>query len=250
MEHQRRPSLGTKLVGLTSFVAVIAILLLTFLSIRRERKNFEQDLINRASLLLNTSSYSIRDSLYWQQIDELADYARIVDEDLEVTLFIVYDADGKILADSTHPDVMPFLQTVNNRGVAILSTSPNKRYQEWEEGQLIVGQPVILGRQTIGAIAVGLSTQQLTEKINEITIQSIQLAIGIIVLGVIAGYEVIRQITNPLTALADAATEMSHGNFSTRLEVKSNDEIGRLAEAFNQMAVSVQEREADPPGLD
>lgn len=245
MRRQRRSSLGTKLVSLTSFVAVIAILSLTFLSIYRERENFEEDLVNRARLLLKTSSYSIRDALYRQQIDELADYARIVDEDSEVTLFIVYDAEGKTLADSTYPGIMPFSQTVDKRGKAILSFRSGEHYQKWEDDQLVVGQPVVIGNQTIGAIAIGLSTQQLVEKINEITRQSIQLAFGITALGILAGYGVIRQITNPLRDLAEAATAMSHGKSPTQLNVKSNDEIGRLTESFNQMAASIQERESD-----
>ncbi len=43
------------------------------------------------------------------------------------------------------------------------------------------------------------------------------------------------RITSPLRDMKRAAFELSKGNFDTRLPVLSNDEIGQLATAFNQM---------------
>lgn len=242
MKLNLRSSLGTKIGSLTTIVAVAAILLLTFLSIYREKNNFKEDLVNRANLLLNTSAYSIRDSLYQQEIDELIDYARIVDEDLSVTLFVVYDAEGKKLVDSTFPAIISFSQSTDEQGLAILNKTEGI-YQQWEPSQLVVGQPVTVGNQTIGALAIGLSTKQLDAKIAEITQQSILIAIAAIATGSLIGFWLIRRVTTPLVDLASVATAMSDGNLFTRVKNKSKDEIGYLAEAFNQMADAIQERE-------
>lgn len=245
MKQKRSNSLGVKLVGLTSTMAIVVVLALTSLSIYRERWNFRQDLINRTNLLLRTSAYSIRDPLYQLKIDELADYARIVDENPEVTLFIVYDAEGKILVDSNVPETIIFSQTVDKQGLEILNLPTGEQYQFWEKNQLVVGQPVILGNQTIGAIATALSTQQLDEKIAEITRQGLWLAIAAITAGILAAILVARQIIIPLRDLADVATAMTHGDLSTRVKTNSNDEISFLAGAFNQMADAIQQRESD-----
>ncbi|MEA3226054.1 MAG: ATP-binding protein [Planctomycetota bacterium] len=45
-----------------------------------------------------------------------------------------------------------------------------------------------------------------------------------------------RSITKPLTKLKDAMTEIGNGDFETRIEIESNDEIGQVADAFKQMA--------------
>lgn len=45
-----------------------------------------------------------------------------------------------------------------------------------------------------------------------------------------------RAIVRPLTAMEEAAGTLAKGNYATRVEAKSNDEIGRLGHAFNELA--------------
>lgn len=45
-----------------------------------------------------------------------------------------------------------------------------------------------------------------------------------------------RGMTKPLRDMASAAQKMSRGDYGERVVTKSRDEVGRLAEAFNQMA--------------
>ncbi len=52
-----------------------------------------------------------------------------------------------------------------------------------------------------------------------------------------------RGITGPITKIFNQVGEFSRGDFSRPLEVKSNDELGKLARSFNQMARSLTERE-------
>ncbi|MFF5994385.1 methyl-accepting chemotaxis protein [Lysinibacillus sp. KU-BSD001] len=46
---------------------------------------------------------------------------------------------------------------------------------------------------------------------------------------------IIRSITKPILALRDTAVTVSEGDLTKHIEVKTNDEIGQLAEAFNTM---------------
>ena len=48
-------------------------------------------------------------------------------------------------------------------------------------------------------------------------------------------------VYTPILSLYDAASELGHGNFDTRVEVSSNDEIGKLCHAFNEMAEDLQD---------
>jgi signal transduction histidine kinase len=45
----------------------------------------------------------------------------------------------------------------------------------------------------------------------------------------------------PLTALSDAARRLGTGDFDTRVKLKRKDELGDLAEAFNEMAARLQQ---------
>ena len=50
----------------------------------------------------------------------------------------------------------------------------------------------------------------------------------------------VRQTTNPLRQLEAATQRIAKGDFDEEVEIRSSDEIGRLAEAFNEMARSLK----------
>ena len=54
-----------------------------------------------------------------------------------------------------------------------------------------------------------------------------------------SGYHLIQTVTKPLKALVVAIEAMRQGDFSRRVEVERNDELGALATGFNRMADEV-----------
>lgn len=235
-------SLRTKIAGLMSLLVLAAVLALTSLSILRERANFEQELVEQANLFLETTSLTIRDELYRLQLDELRDVARVVSSNPDITRFIIYDRDGRVLVDSTQPDAW-FSQELDPLGQRLVALQSSEIYRDWLPSEFISGQAVILGNQVIGAVAAGMSTRPLDQKISAITNQGILLALVTLFVGGILTILLSRQITIPLSELALGAAKMSDGDWSIRVNQKSHDEIGRLANAFNQMAAGLQERE-------
>ena len=65
------------------------------------------------------------------------------------------------------------------------------------------------------------------------------LLIVVVAIGII--YLLSRSISRPILELADGAREFGKGNFDYRVKARSDDEIGTLANAFNAMAVNVQD---------
>jgi nitrate/nitrite-specific signal transduction histidine kinase len=49
-----------------------------------------------------------------------------------------------------------------------------------------------------------------------------------------------KSITQPIIQLKEAAVKVSHGDFDIHLPVDSHDEVGVLANTFNQMASDLQ----------
>ena len=70
----------------------------------------------------------------------------------------------------------------------------------------------------------------------------ILVALGAVV-GVGATAIVARRIVNPIARLTDAAVELGEGNLGVRADVETSDEIGSLANSFNQMAAARQRAE-------
>lgn len=67
--------------------------------------------------------------------------------------------------------------------------------------------------------------------------------VGIIIMGatIFLAIALSRQLTDPIVALYSVTRSIARGNFSVRLPFKSDDEIGDLAESFEQMSDEIQE---------
>lgn len=68
---------------------------------------------------------------------------------------------------------------------------------------------------------------------------------GLIVtaIGILLAFGLLRQLTQPLNQLAAASQQIARGELSRRVNVKSRDELGRLADSFNEMVSSLERAE-------
>ncbi len=108
---------------------------------------------------------------------------------------------------------------------------------------IYVSVPLKAGDQTIGAIFVTqpLSTAGGGELLAQIN-QSILLA-GLIVavIAALCSYLFVRRFTRPVESLTVAAERMKHGNYTQRVTIpNSRDELGLLAQTFNEMASMIE----------
>jgi len=76
----------------------------------------------------------------------------------------------------------------------------------------------------------------------------ILIAMGIVV-GIGTALIVGRQIVNPIVRLTNVAGELGEGNLAVRANAETNDEIGSLANSFNQMAAARQQAESQRVAL-
>jgi class 3 adenylate cyclase len=235
-------SLASKVASMMSLLVMLAVFALTFLSIQREHANFEKELTEQAELFLETASHGLRDPLYRVQIDEITDLSNQIRDNPDITFFVVYDREGKILVDSRESSLQ-FSQQIDVLGESVLKHGDESIYIEWRKTELVTGRAIKLGNQVLGAVSAGFSTRPLDEKIAAITAQGILLAVITLFAG--AGFTLLlaRQITQPLSELNTIVARMSAGDLTQRVGYESRDEIGQLGAAFNQMAEQLQERE-------
>jgi sigma-B regulation protein RsbU (phosphoserine phosphatase) len=115
-----------------------------------------------------------------------------------------------------------------------------------DHNRTVFGANVSVGDRVVGQVRLALSTRDLEtalaasiaaaqERARDSARQLVLLAAVILVMGVVVGaYQGLR-ITRPLKSLARVAQQVSAGDFTQRAQVSSQDEIGRLASAFNGM---------------
>ena len=86
-------------------------------------------------------------------------------------------------------------------------------------------------------------------RITELANNEVMIIIGsVIVFSILLAFFVkkgLRLILRPLNELQNAVEKMSDGAYETRVNVSSKDEIGKLSEAFNEMAAAIQMEDED-----
>lgn len=69
------------------------------------------------------------------------------------------------------------------------------------------------------------------------------LAIAIILVSAVVAFPVSRQLVKPVKLLTDAMAKLAAGNYQTRVNVDSSDELGELSRDFNSLARTLESNE-------
>lgn len=100
--------------------------------------------------------------------------------------------------------------------------------------------PLVEEQRLEGILYLYFPLEKITELASkEVIILIVAALLFLIIMGFIL-FKGIKIIMKPLRQLQNAAKEMALGNYSTRVETKSEDEIGKLAKTFNEMAQSIE----------
>ncbi|MFY9584618.1 MAG: ATP-binding protein [Candidatus Acidiferrales bacterium] len=102
----------------------------------------------------------------------------------------------------------------------------------------------LAGRQNelLGILLVGSSRRELVMLTNFIGWLAVLVGGAGILLGLALSWWLAARFTRPVERLAAGAREVAAGNWEARVEVRSRDEIGQLARAFNHMTGQLAEQ--------
>lgn len=103
-----------------------------------------------------------------------------------------------------------------------------------------VAVPVYKNGAQIGAIDIGLSTENVHRTINSMIIITIIVSIIAFAIFSIIMLIVAKKIINSLNALVKVSKKIANGELDNKIEMLSNDEIGILAGSFKSMSDSLK----------
>ncbi len=160
-----------------------------------------------------------------------------------VTDFEVLDTNKKIIADIIVEDIGNiFNHDPNNEVSLTLKDGKQRRFieisKDYPEGIKQIVTSVRTGEgETRGALIMDYTfiyNRLFEQTKSNLTILASAL-LTTIILSLILGFIISGKISKPITALRGVSEKISQGNWETRAEIKSKDEIGLLAGAFNSM---------------
>ena len=109
----------------------------------------------------------------------------------------------------------------------------------------IMNQPVVVNDEVAGVIYVESNVESIYMQLEAINNTFIIATLFSLVITSILGIFVARTITKPITDMRNQALLMSEGDYTSRVQIYSDDEIGQLAGSFNILSKRVQEAQAN-----
>lgn len=134
---------------------------------------------------------------------------------------------------------------VDSAGQVVHDSSGLLTGQSLTEEQLKIGVPIYIVKQQVGTLIVTQETASPLTMAAENFLASVNRSILIAAMAataiaILLGILMFRHITAPLSTMKSAAADLAQGNLARRIPVNTNDELGELSTAFNQMADELQ----------
>lgn len=166
-----------------------------------------------------------------------------------ITEILVVDADGIIRATnnvnsqdrvgkkSTQADVKAALAGKDYQRTPI-ELRENDRYQ-------LTIRPLIHAsngqNKTVGVVVVRANLKSVYDNLNNISMIFLSASILAILLGFVMAIVISRSLARPITEINDRTIRIAKGDYSGTIEVRTNDEIGQLAQNVNILASRIEE---------
>lgn len=115
----------------------------------------------------------------------------------------------------------------------------NKGYRIW-----VRAMPITSGKEVIGTLYVESDIEKVFTQIDEVNeILAVGTAVSLTIT-VILGIFIAQTMTRPISDMRRHAQAMAKGNYSQKVHVYGNDEMGQLAIAFNHLTNQLQESQS------
>ncbi len=136
-----------------------------------------------------------------------------------------------------------------NNALALLEAM--SRLQDLNVKRRDAGRQILAAAQDTATAGMTQTQEIADQAVASLSAASVVLVVGLLLaalVGVVLAFFLTRAITGPVTKGVAFAQAMSHGDFTSSLDIDQKDEIGVLARSLNEMADRLREVVADVRG--
>ena len=234
----RLQSLKSKLLLAASLLVIGSGLLISILVTQRYSSILFQSMSAQAETLAHAVELDATDKILTNDLvalQKLLDY-KIRSNPMVAYLFIIRD--NQVLAHTFSQGIPLELLDANE---AILDNHGNYQKIVSTEGEhyLDIAWPIFSGKA--GLLRLGVSERPYRDQVAQLWLQMSGLTLAILLLALGGSLLFIKRITGPLAVLAKAAEKIDEGNLDVKVELNSQDEVGKLTAAFNHMVARIKD---------
>lgn len=219
------------------------------------RQSFSKSLYDRVNLLEFNIEQKMKDASKYknsknedgeEQVTLEEDIQALIDEEFEEKELQVLNKEGMVLASNKQRLVGQI--SFNPKIKIALEGTVDDEIMLTPEGErvMVLAKPIQLNSDgpTIGAIYLQASIESIFKQIQRINnILVTGTVIALIITGLL-GVFLARTITRPMADMRKQALVMARGDFSRKVQLYGDDEIGQLAMTFNNLTTKLQEATA------
>jgi len=171
------------------------------------------------------------------------DIAKRLGEQIEARVTII-DKSGVVLGDSDEDPAA--MENHGNRPEVIEALSSGVgssiRYSTTLDlDMMYVAVPVTVNDEVVGFYRVALPLTEVNKSLEHISQAIIGGAAIAVVIAILLAIQISRTTTEPVKKLTQISKKIAEGELDQEIRVTAKDEVGDLAEAFNQMAAKLKE---------
>ncbi len=243
-----RLGLKGRLVAFVSAIIIAFGVVLTGLSVRAQHVRLRHELEDRGKLLTTVIAANTTDALAMLEVRELRNLISEARDQENVLDAVVFDEDGRVVTDGTI--VNPRRHMLISEAAFRHASGSEALLVEFDGDAMTVTKPLHLGGQVLGGVRLRYSLAGLAEDQASLARRTAMVGAIFALLGVLAAVLLAEAVTRPLNEVIQATRALSEGRPVPRLAVRTADEVGELAEAFNEMARKLRDTTVSRDYLD
>ena len=109
---------------------------------------------------------------------------------------------------------------------------------------LVMSLPQEVDGQLVETLQVSIPMESVSETVGVLKAQLVQVSLLMTLATIVIGLLLARMVVKPIHRLTEATRQVAAGRLDVRIPTRSQDEIGRLTEHFNEMAAQLNQVEA------
>lgn len=230
----KKLSLRNKIAFVIIMMVVVFASLGFYLDFKHENKFVKTKLVEEKILTAKiVGSYAASDLAFENRESALVSLS-FLESDVSIINVHLFNEKGRHFVSLYKDDAIPDLELVG-------STK-----HIFTDSELLVGEPITVEGELFGYILIQASTKAYADDYERNIRYFLLLFLGLSVIVVVIAGPMASLITAPMHELVNATKKVSRENdYITKVKVDSEDEIGELVDAFNEMLLQINTREKE-----
>ncbi len=244
-------SIRIKLSIILVLIVIFVILTLSLIFQQSEERLLKSKLEDICNLSVRYLSYDIKDKLLLRKYEEITERViAIKQQRIEGLDYAwVINREGQFLAHTdssfTINDGRFISETLKNELIQLKDVGTKETSTHYEFlypisfSRMENGSEVLI---TIGIAGIGFSKDIILKPIRDAQKIIFTIALLVTLISILGIYFISQKMVKQIQALSAGAKEIGQGNLNVQIQVNSRDELGQLAQEFNNMIMHLKEK--------